>query len=286
MIVPMRAGPEIIGTVSFVMGDESGRVLDREDVELAKELGRRAGTAVENARRFAERSEIADTLERALLPPALPSVPGWEIASLYRAGGQGNDVGGDFYDIVEGPDGWTAIIGDVTGRGAGAAALTSLARYTLRTAIRLGASSVEALEELNRALLERGDLSLCTAALAQLGGGGESFSIVSAGHPFPIVVRSEAASVVGTPGHLLGALEQPEWHPTQVELGRGDGIVLYTDGVTETRGAEDRFGVDRLEDSLAGITSAPVAIAALERDLEAFAGTIDDDTAIVALMRE
>ena len=111
---------------------ESGRLFDESDLALAEELGRRAATAVENARLYTERSRIASTLQQSLLPPELPEVPGFRLAGLYRAAGEQNEVGGDFYDAFEVPGGWMALVGDVAGRGAEAAALTSLSRHTLR----------------------------------------------------------------------------------------------------------------------------------------------------------
>ena len=133
MMVPMVAGGRVIGVISFVSA-ESGRRFAQADLELAEELGRRAGTAVENARLYRERSHIAATLQRGLLPEELPAIPGLRLASLYRPAGEENLVGGDFYDAFPTAAGWMLLVGDVTGRGAEAAALTGQARHTLRTA--------------------------------------------------------------------------------------------------------------------------------------------------------
>ena len=108
------------------------------------------------------RAEIADTLQRGLLPPPLPNIPGWSLAAMYRPAGLENEVGGDFYDVFRVADGWMLVIGDVTGQGARAASLTAVARYTLRTAASLTGDPVLALETLNRALFARGDSSLCS----------------------------------------------------------------------------------------------------------------------------
>ena len=125
-----------IGSITFVSA-ESGRSFSEDDLRLAEELGRRAGIAVENARLYRERSEIAATLQRGLLPDALPRIPGLRLSSLYRPAGAENLVGGDFYDAFPTDAGWMLLVGDVTGRGAAAAAETGQARHTLRTAGRL-----------------------------------------------------------------------------------------------------------------------------------------------------
>ena len=142
---------------------ESGRSFSDDDVELVGEIARRAGIAVENARLYAERTQIARTLQTSLLPEELPEIPGWETAALYRPAGDENWVGGDFYDAFETTGGLMFIVGDVTGRGAEAAALTGLMRHSLRTAATLTGSARDALVELNRKLCASRELSLCTA---------------------------------------------------------------------------------------------------------------------------
>ena len=139
-------------------------------MRVIRELARRAAFAVDNARLFGESSYIATKLQQSLLPPHLPEIPGVEIAARFRPAGEANDVGGDFYDIfVRGPDEWAITIGDVCGKGADAAAVTSLARHTLRaTAMRGDDPPDELLRTLNRAMLAEGPMAyqFCTVALA------------------------------------------------------------------------------------------------------------------------
>ena len=117
------------------MNGRSGRRFDEQDVELAQELARRCATAIDNARLYTERAYIARTLQQSLLPVELPDIPGIETAARFRPTGEGNEVGGDFYDLFEtGGRGWTVVMGDVCGKGPDAAAVTALARYTLRAA--------------------------------------------------------------------------------------------------------------------------------------------------------
>ena len=164
---------------------KSGRTFGATELALAAELGRRAAIAVENARLYAERSAIAATLQRSLLPPDLPEIPGFRLASLYRAAGEQNEVGGDFYDAFEAPGGWMVVVGDVAGRGAEAAALTSLSRYTFRTAGKLLGDPIAALERLNAALRERPRLSLVSVCCVMLRVPAATCSaeLVLAGHP-------------------------------------------------------------------------------------------------------
>ena len=134
MVVPMAARGRTLGALTFATGP-SGRRFDEHDVELAEELGRRCATAVDNARLYSERAYIARTLQESLLPAELPEIPGIEAAARFRPTGEGNEVGGDFYDLFEtGSRGWTVVMGDVCGKGPDAAAVTALARYTLRAA--------------------------------------------------------------------------------------------------------------------------------------------------------
>ena len=155
VMVPMVApSGKPTGVISFVNA-ESGRVFTEADLALCTEIGRRAGLAVENARLYSERSTIARTLQRALLPPALPEIPGFGLATLYRPAGQENWVGGDFYDAFEVNGGWMVVVGDVAGRGAPAASLTAFTRHVLRTAAQLHDDPLDAVAFLNRQLFER-----------------------------------------------------------------------------------------------------------------------------------
>jgi PAS domain S-box-containing protein len=133
LIVPMRLGEKILGAMTLVSA-ESIRALDQFDRELAEQVAARAAVAIENSRLYSQRSSIARTLQRELLPERLPAIPGYELASIYLPAIETSMVGGDFYDVWEVDDSWMMVIGDVTGKGIEAAALTALVRHTLRTA--------------------------------------------------------------------------------------------------------------------------------------------------------
>ena len=287
--VPMTAASgKPIGVISFVNA-ESGRVFTEGELELCEELGRRAGIAVENARLYTERSLIAHTLQRALLPPALPEIPGFTLSALYRPAGEENWVGGDFYDAFAVRDGWVAVVGDVAGRGAQAAALTAFARHVFRTAAQLHDDPLDAVAYLNRQLYERVGTALCTVCCVHLRarGADAEATVVCGGHPLPYTVRQAgAAEQVGRFGQMLGAWPQGEWSRTTTTLAPGDVLVLYTDGVTDATGAEDRFGDERLQAVLCESSDAEDALRRLADGLADFeTGEQADDTAALAIAR-
>jgi serine phosphatase RsbU (regulator of sigma subunit) len=284
----MTAAGRIVGALTLISA-ESGRRFDPEDVTLAEELARRAGTAVANARLYTERSNIARTLQTSLLPGRLPHMPGWTAATLYRPAGDENWVGGDFYDAFAVRGGWLAIVGDVAGRGASAAALTGLARYTLRAAGTLLDDPLEAIRKLNGEMLTLDTMSLCSVAamlLTEDEDGNATAEVICAGHPLPLLVRGGTVRPVGSFSPMLGAYAIEEWERTSFALEPGDVVVLFTDGVFDTVGDGERFGEDRLERTLAGATDASDAVARINAALSAFeVGEQADDTAILAVQR-
>jgi serine phosphatase RsbU (regulator of sigma subunit) len=200
------------------------------------------------------------------------------------AGGE-TEVGGDFYDVFPTAAGWMAVMGDVVGRGPAAASLTAMGRYTLRTAGSLVGTPTMGLARLNENLRERGEMALCTAAVVLLRDGG-SASLVCAGHPLPYLIRGGEPRPVGRTGPLLGAFDHGHWLAASLEIEPGDVLVLYTDGVLDARGPDDRFGEDRLAATLAGTTSAEDAVERIRSALLEFAGTEqDDDTAVLAMQK-
>jgi PAS domain S-box-containing protein len=287
MLVPMATPTGVIGAITFVSA-ESGRTFIAADLELAEELGRRAATAVENARLYTERSRIARTLQASLLPDELPAIPAFEVASLYRPAGTESFVGGDFYDAFETPAGWMLLVGDVTGRGPEAAALTAQARHTLRTAGTLLGEPLRAIEQLNRSLCQKRELSICTVAVVLLStaDGETTATVTCAGHPAPLLVRGGRAVEVGSAGPIVGAWRDSAWATETFALAPGDVLVLYTDGVTDAQGEQGRFGDERLKATVAGAADAHGVVGAVRSALEAFErGARADDTAVVAVQR-
>ncbi len=249
IVVPLMAGDRPIGAMTLGT-DVSARVLGPAELELAQEVAVRAGVAVENARVHGVRAHIATTLQRSLLPPRLPAVPGMTIAARFRAAGEASEVGGDFYDLFAVDGAWMVVIGDVTGKGPEAASITALARYTMRTAAVYEQSASGVLERLNAALVVDPDRrQICTVVAARIVSAPDGSAVVTVacgGHPPPFRLHGGRAEPVAAAGPLLGAFETGRWPETVVRLGPGESLVLYTDGVTDTRGPAGRFGAERL----------------------------------------
>jgi PAS domain S-box-containing protein len=288
MIVPMHAGGAVVGALGLVNGAES-RIFDTDDLELAVEVARRIGVAIENARLAQERTRVAVTLQRELLPPIVPEMPGWEVSTMYRPAGEVEEVGGDFYEAFPVEGGWVLLLGDVSGRGAKAASLTAEARHTLRTAMTLSPDPTAGLRLVDERLRERGDAALCSAAVLILPGeesGEADAKLYLAGHPPPLLLRDGRAEEVGAPGPILGVSEEASWAPESLTLRPNDQLVIYTDGVIEAQ-AEDgeRFGGERLRHGVAGCERPASVISYVEAALAAFAGEAEDDAAVVAVQR-
>jgi serine phosphatase RsbU (regulator of sigma subunit) len=207
-------------------------------------------------------------------------------------GGSANEVGGDFYDMVRLDHGWVGFVGDVTGKGAPAAAITARARYTMISVAQLTGAAGHALEQLNLALVDFGGLPFCTVACVQLLGdsGDGQVEVLSAGHPLPYVVGQDGVVSAGKTGPLLGFDTDSTWSPRSVTLDPGEAIVLYSDGVTDTVGpGRERFGDKRLQRLLGEQTddNAAQLIERLDRELLDFQDTDQtDDIAVLVLRRE
>jgi serine phosphatase RsbU (regulator of sigma subunit) len=289
VIVPLRARGRTLGTISLVSFSE--RRFSDDDVRVGRELARRAALSVDNSRLYSETNYIAERLQRSLLPPHLPEIRGVEIAARFRPAGDRNEVGGDFYDIFQtGPNRWAITIGDVCGKGPDAAAVTALARHTLRaSAIRGGDQPDELLRTLNDAMLVDNPIEyqFCTVAFAALEISEEStrLAVSSGGHPLPVVLRADGqAESVGEPGTLLGVVPDPILSCTEVELYRGDTLVFYTDGITEARTPDGLFGYDGLLTAMrscVGCDAAEIAERIEQTMLDVQQGGLRDDVALV-----
>jgi integral membrane sensor domain MASE1/anti-sigma regulatory factor (Ser/Thr protein kinase) len=250
--------------------------------------------ALTSQRRRAERraQHLARDLQAGLLPPQLPEIPQFEAAGWYRAGMQGQEAGGDFYDVFKASPGrWIAVIGDVCGKGPEAASLTALARYTLRAVGRQATRPSDALRGLNEAILEqRSDHRFMTAVLVELDVArpDHGVAVSNGGHPRPLLVRAqgEVEEVVGNPGMLLGIYADPELVDQRLELLPGDALVLFTDGLVERRDPlDDPTGrIRELLRASAG-ASANETAARLGRLAMSDGVNADDDVALVVLRR-
>ncbi len=290
MLAPMMVRDRVLGVITFASA-ESGRRYDELDLSLAQDLALRAAAAVENARLYETAATIAGTLQASLLPPALPELPGAELAAVYRPAGRGLEVGGDFYDVFSVSEHqWYLVVGDVCGKGAEAAAVTALARYTIRAAAVRRRAPSAILRWLSDAMLRQSDAPnrFCTIACAQLdlGQGTPRVTVACGGHPLPLVVRADGTTEeIGTPGTLLGLVPEPHLEDRSVELQPGDTLLLYTDGLTEAGAPRHVWSPDELAAAAREAARGSVE-ATVERLVDAAIGSLPalrDDVAVLAL---
>jgi PAS domain S-box-containing protein len=288
MILPLSARGRTFGAISFVCA-ESGRLYSEDDLSFATDLARRAALAIDNARLYEERSHVARTLQNSLLPPRLPVIPDVEVAARYRPAGRGNEVGGDFFDVFEIEDGdWALVIGDVCGKGVGAAAVTGLARHTVRAAAMREEHPSNVLDVLNQAIL-RADVEerFCTAVFVRLraGEGSRCLELSSGGHPTPLVLRASGEVVpISCPGILIGLFDDAELGNCEVTLHSGDALVLYTDGVVEGRGSEiGEHALKSVLEGCVGMDAAGIGETVEEQVVASQDGDPADDIAVLVL---
>ena len=290
VVLPLVARNRVIGMLT--LGKPTDEHFRQEILELAEDLSRRAALALDNARLYSERMAISQSLQRSLLPPELPVIEGVEVEVIYRAAGEGNEVGGDFYDVFPIRDGaYGFAIGDVCGTGPEAAAVTGLARHALRLLAREGFGGPAVLERLNSAILDEGArsrfLTLLYGELWPQDDGSAVLKIVCAGHPLPLRLRQDGTvEPAAEPQPLLGVMDDLELYEQTVTLDPGDVLLCVTDGVTERREGTRMLGDDGLTDVLTtctGLTAGAVA-ARIMRAVERFASDApSDDMAILAM---
>ncbi|WP_157592004.1 SpoIIE family protein phosphatase [Solirubrobacter soli] len=288
--------PTILAVPILVRDGTAGSIVlygdgfSEPEIALAEDLGLRIGAAVDNARLYRTRAAIAQTLQQSLLPPELPEIPGLEIAAHYRPAGEGIEVGGDFYDVFStGEHEWFAVMGDVCGKGAQAAAVTAMVRYTIRAAVMRNRSPAGILRWLNAAMLRQRAGRFVTLAIARFEihpDGSVIVTVSSGGHPLPRVLRSTGlVEEIGMTGTLLGVLEDVDLEDRVTHLARGDALVLYTDGLTEVTAPKvwSRAHLDRTVAGAHRLDAAGI-VAHLAETAEAEAeGPPRDDLALLAL---
>ncbi|MEJ7764814.1 MAG: GAF domain-containing SpoIIE family protein phosphatase [Acidimicrobiales bacterium] len=275
---------------SVVLGHPDPHRFDHRRERLARALAQHLAGALDRAREHHEHGRVARVLQETLLPPLLPSVPGLDLSARYRATGVGNLVGGDFYDVFEAEDGvWAVVLGDVSGFGPEAAAITGQARYTVRAVARDEPTPSGVLRRLNEAIGGRTDDRFCTAVYLRMEPSptGVEMVLSRGGHPPPLVLREggEVEALDAAAGMPLGMFPDAQVSDLPCTLSAGDAMVLYTDGVIEARDdSGEQFGQERLEDvlrSCAGRTADGIArrieLAAMDFQSE----NASDDVAIV-----
>ena len=292
---PLIARGRRIGTI--VIGRPAGDRFPRSAIELAEELSRRAALAVDNARLFSAQTAMSSALQRSLLPPGIPEIPGLEVAVVYEPAGEGSEVGGDFYDVFESgmrpATAWRFAIGDVCGTGPEAAAVTGLARHALRILAAEEMSVPAVLSRLNRLILGEGERGRLLTLLhgeisARRRSDGVTIKLTSAGHPPPLLLSPDGSvREAATPQPLLGVFDGVEFHTETVRLRRGEVLLCVTDGVTERRSGNrllgDGHGLEKLLSDCAGLSAGAVA-ARIQRAVRDFGPEpSNDDIALIVL---
>ncbi len=234
--VAMKKRGRVVGALQFIRTNRSRRYAP-DDVALAETLAGRIASSIENLRLHEQQRDIAQTLQRSLLPAALPTIPGIDAAVRYWPNGESTEVGGDFYDMfaLERDDEFAVVLGDVCGTGPAAAALTGLARHTIRDSAWHGDGHEAVLNSLNRAVRRSGSQTFltCVYATIQTNGDEVTATVSCGGHPLPVLVSRTDSTSIGAPGTLLGAIDDIVVKPTAVALAPGDVMVFHTDGATD-----------------------------------------------------
>ncbi|MFV8321266.1 SpoIIE family protein phosphatase [Mycobacterium sp. 23] len=220
---------------------------ERDDARQDRDVAIRDRNTAEYDRDLTE--EYAAVLQQTLLPPMLPTVEGASLAAYYHPASP-RRVGGDFYDVFAlGGDRWAFFIGDVEGHGVDAAVVTSLIRYTLRSAALHYSDPIDGLVELNAVLLRELDpRRFCTVLFGTLqrrpDDRGFSITIATGGHPPALLLdprSGTAAEVRSDEGTLVGLRADAKFHTCDVILHPGQTLLFYTDGIVEARRGANPF---------------------------------------------
>jgi PAS domain S-box-containing protein len=297
VVVPLVGLGAVLGAIAFITTTSSGRRYGPADLLLAEDMATRVAMGLETASMHEEMRRVAQTLQASLLPSVPPAIPGLEVGTRYVPAEEGLVVGGDFFDVFAvAPHAWAVVVGDVCGQGVEAATVTGLARHTVRSSALEHDSPATVLAHLNDVLMGVGhsptaeaDPRFCTVCLTRirLTPGGAAVTMALGGHPLPYIVRRDGTvRQVGRPGSLLGVVETPSVSDDDDQIGPGDAIVLYTDGVTERHQGSRFFGEAGLEETLvgaAGLTADEIAGRVEEAARRFLTEQPSDDMAVVVV---
>jgi serine phosphatase RsbU (regulator of sigma subunit) len=286
-VVPLATPAEVLGTITLVCLDPA-RPLEPEGVDAALAVGAQAALAIDNARLYQQQKDFAETMQRSLLPRELPSVPGLDVGHVYQSSAR-VDVGGDLYDFIGLEHGRLAVaVGDVLGKGIGAAADMAMTKFSFRVLARGASEPSSVLASANEVVCDEIEPGkFVTLVYALVDPAAREVACASAGHPpAKVVDPTGRVTSLGAPGLALGIEPAQEYPAERARLEPGSTVVLYTDGVIEARREGELYGEERLERLLAarrGLGAQELAEAILA-DCRAFAGVeLGDDCAIVCL---
>jgi serine phosphatase RsbU (regulator of sigma subunit) len=286
-VIPLATPGETLGTLTLLSLDPS-QPIDQETLDTAMTVGAHAALAIDNARLYQQQKDFSETMQRSLLPSELPAVPGIEVGHVYESSAR-VDVGGDVYDFLTLEDGRLAIIlGDVTGKGIEAAADMAMAKFSFRVLARMHPEPGDFLSKANDVIVDEiGVGKFITMLYVLLDPQAGTVSCSSAGHPPARIVPREGSVVPLEASGLALGIEPGQRYPAvETTLTPGSAVVLYTDGVVESRRDGELYGEERLDDLLRnrrGLGAQELA-EAIVADCRSFAGgELGDDCAIVCL---
>lgn len=288
VVMPLIARGRLLGALSFFYRHD-GRHHDPEHLGLVRDLADRAATALDNANLYVARTHLARTLQRSLLPERLPVLEQVALSSAYHPVGEGNEVGGDFYDVFTTPFGYWLVVGDVCGKGPEAAAVTALVRHSIRAFAFVRPSPAQVLGAVNEVMLGHAlSQRFATVVVARLDLTLEPARaiIAGAGHPPPVVLAANGSTCCPSlRGMMLGVRSGSNVLDLEIELEPGSTLVLYTDGLLDA-GAPRRVLTPRelcpLLAEHAGAAPQLIVQQLEQLALSSGAGRLRDDVAIVA----
>ena len=287
LTIALSARGTTYGALTIALRGGSG--FDEQAVSFLEDFAQRVAVTLDTTRALAESRRVASVLSRDLNPPTLPVLTGVEFATYYRVAFEQEALGGDFYDVHGDDDEWTAVVGDVCGKGVEAAVLTGKLRQAVRTAALVDRDPAAVLRLANLVLLADSEETFVTAVCARGRRIGDvvRLDVASAGHPEPVVVRRDGTvEQVPVSGTVLGLLNDTTYTSVQVDLAEGETCVFYTDGVPEAPGHRSRFGDDRMREVLeqTGPCHAKAQVESVAVALSAhLGGRAHDDIAILAI---
>ncbi len=287
--IPLIARGRLLGALSFFYVGNSRRHDSSEELALMRDLADRAAMALDNSNMYVARTHLARTLQRSLLPDRLPVIESVALSSAYHPVGEGNEVGGDFYDVFTTPLGCWLVVGDVCGKGPEAAAVTSLVRHSIRAFAFVRRSPAQVLGAVNEVMLGHAlakRFATVVVACLDLTSTPSRAVVAGAGHPPPVLLTANgSAHCPEVQGTMLGVRPGSNAHDRELELESGSTLVLYTDGLLDAGAPRRGLTPSQLCGLLAGHAGAApqLIVQQLERlALSSGAGRLRDDVAIVA----
>ncbi len=292
IVLPLIVKNNIIGVISLGHTEEEHR-FDEEQIDFAKSIALQAAIAIENARLYESERYVADVLQRSFLPESIPEVPNTEIGVFYTTASQVGRVGGDFYDFIQLTDDRIGlVVGDVSGKGIEVASTTVLVKYTVRAFAFEDEKTTTTLEQTNKVIareIEAGHFITLVYVVYDWQSG--QMSVFSAGHPYPVhyAAREAKSHLIKSENAALGILPELKFTEKIEKLDPGDILILYTDGLIESRRDSQFYGTDRLMQIIgeSAQLSANEIVNRIVEDVNFFAqGRLHDDIALSVLKRE